>query len=265
MAPPDKWNGYKYSAKELETALNLGVYDFGRRMYDPVAPRFWTPDRFAEKYPWLSPYNYAANNPVLYIDPTGDTITLSNIFMENKQVMKSYNEWATSKAGKQFISDYGAGGKYGKVSVVFDLVDFKDGTSGRTEMFGVDKKTGKETELTPSRTIEELKERGVDVSGYRSSLNKNEYLRAKISVSGNLIDAYSIKQGGTMVHETQHVRLMYKNILDVGYIFHSGKDQHWYMKQEDSRWFRERYQYWQEKRPNYTRKEIFPLMNQFEW
>jgi RHS repeat-associated protein len=74
MAPPDKWNGYKYSAKELETALNLGVYDFGRRMYDPIAPRFWTPDRFAEKYPWLSPYSYAANNPINVMDINGDSI-----------------------------------------------------------------------------------------------------------------------------------------------------------------------------------------------
>jgi hypothetical protein len=241
------------------------MYDFGARLYDPVIGKFLTPDRFAEKYYNMSPYSYAGNNPINYIDVNGDSITLSRMFMENEQVMKSYNEWATSKAGKQFIRDYGVGGKYGKVSVVFDLTDFKDGTSGRTEMFGIDKKTGEATELTPSRTIEDLKGRGVDVSNYRSSLNRNEYLRARISVPGNLIDAYSIKQGGTMVHETQHVRLMYKNILDVGYIFHSGKDQHWYMKQEGQRWFNERYQYWQEKRPNYTRKDILPLMNDFLW
>jgi RHS repeat-associated protein len=77
MAPPGKWNGYKYNAKELETALNLGVYDFGRRMYDPIAPRFWTPDRFAEKYPWLSPYSYAGNNPINVIDINGDSLWIN--------------------------------------------------------------------------------------------------------------------------------------------------------------------------------------------
>lgn len=126
------------------------------------------------------------------------------------------------------------------------------------------KKTGKETELTPQRTIDERKEAGRDVSEDRSRLNNNEYLRAKILMPGGVIDAYNIKQGGTILHETQHVRLMYGNILNFGYIFHSGVDQHWYMKQEGLRWFNERYEYWQEKRPHYTKKEILPLID-FQW
>ena len=110
-------------------------YDCEARFYDPQLGRFNTQDRFSEKYYSLSPYNYTANNQILYIDPTGDTITISQAFLNNEQLMKSYNEWATSKAGKQFIKDYDAGGKYGKVSVVFDIDDFKDGSSGQTEMF----------------------------------------------------------------------------------------------------------------------------------
>ena len=32
---------YKYNAKELQDELDLNVYDYGARMYDPATPRFW--------------------------------------------------------------------------------------------------------------------------------------------------------------------------------------------------------------------------------
>jgi hypothetical protein len=38
---------------------------------EEYSSRFMTMDPLAEKYPWLSPYSYCANNPVRYIDPTG--------------------------------------------------------------------------------------------------------------------------------------------------------------------------------------------------
>jgi RHS repeat-associated protein len=73
-ATKDEQNWYKFSAKELETALNLNMYDFGARLYDPVIGKFLTPDRFAEKYYSLSPYSYAGNNPINYIDINGDSL-----------------------------------------------------------------------------------------------------------------------------------------------------------------------------------------------
>ena len=86
---------------------------------------------------------------MLYIDPTGDTITLSQAFQGDEQLMKSYNEWSSSKAGKRFLKDYGVGGKYENVSVVFDIADM-DGT----QMWAVNKNTGEEVDkLDPQRTI----------------------------------------------------------------------------------------------------------------
>ena len=41
---------------------------------NPDDKKFTTMDRFAEKYYSISPYAYCANNPLKYIDPTGDTI-----------------------------------------------------------------------------------------------------------------------------------------------------------------------------------------------
>ncbi len=62
---------YKYNGKEFQDELGLNVYDYGARVYDPAAPRFWQMDPMADEREWLSPYNYVQNNPLLRVDPTG--------------------------------------------------------------------------------------------------------------------------------------------------------------------------------------------------
>lgn len=65
---------YKYNGKELQDELGLNFYDYGARNYDPALGRWMNVDPMAEKYYQISPYVYVANNPLLYIDPTGMTI-----------------------------------------------------------------------------------------------------------------------------------------------------------------------------------------------
>ena len=67
---------YKYNGKELDRTNGLNWYDYGARMYDPALGRFHVQDRFAEKYPSLSPYQYAANNPIRNIDVNGDSLVV---------------------------------------------------------------------------------------------------------------------------------------------------------------------------------------------
>jgi len=52
------------------------LFDYGARFYDGALGRFHKQDRFAEKYLNLAPYQYAANNPILFIDVNGDSINV---------------------------------------------------------------------------------------------------------------------------------------------------------------------------------------------
>jgi len=67
-SPFSNYHAYKFGGKELQ---ETGMYDFGARMYMPDLGRWGVIDPMAEAMRRYSPYNYAFNNPISFIDPDG--------------------------------------------------------------------------------------------------------------------------------------------------------------------------------------------------
>jgi RHS repeat-associated protein len=62
---------FGFNGKEDDKDINIGVQDYGMRIYSERLGRFLSVDPLTKEYPWFTPYQFAANKPINSIDLDG--------------------------------------------------------------------------------------------------------------------------------------------------------------------------------------------------
>jgi len=102
--------------------------DFGARMYDSRLGRWLSIDPLAAKFPSVSPYAFAYNNPIFYIDKEGEEPTAAAYKKAAESlgvpIAAIRSVYITETGGNAYYSD-------GKLKILFERHYFHKSTNGK--------------------------------------------------------------------------------------------------------------------------------------
>jgi hypothetical protein len=231
------FSNYSFNSQEHDDEIagdgNSMTAEFWQ--FDARLGRRWNID--LRPNPSVSYYACFENSPIFLQDRLGDSVRQTNAFKSDKELMKAFDVWSKTRQGKKMLKDYGEGGKFEHVALVFDKGDLT-----YIDNKGVERKRGAE-----GYTITEFVQNDklpIDVnSSYESDKNGSVPENIKNTIEGKgkngdyvkftlLFPSAGIDLARTsynILHETQHLRVIQSDIIKFK-MYRSSWEQHKYME-----------------------------------
>ena len=94
---------FTFTGKERDEETGYSYFS-ARYMDHDILTSFLSVDRYADKYPSISPYAYCAWNPIRLVDPTGDTCRFAS--KEDEAYVKQLLDKSSKVYSKEFADKY---------------------------------------------------------------------------------------------------------------------------------------------------------------
>jgi RHS repeat-associated protein len=185
---------YQFNGKENDYDVkgDGDQMDYGNRIYDPRIGRFLSVDPITNKYPELTPYQFASNSPIVGSDLDGLELKISNYYYRM--------EISSGKAKLTFANSETHMAHQGGW---FGIRNFFEGSGYNKQYWVVDDK-GNLAHMVPSGSLAELQARADEgaafVSGDKGAIEREQRREIGMIVATAVL-AHALNSSGGMFEE----------------------------------------------------------------